>query len=132
MKYGQYFSQYDIRDIATGSQLEYYLVGENDMNTTRQLKLSGIEYPIACTLDLQQTCSKDYLAWAKNMTRRGYAVTITVYMNYYMFYGNTNPLAGEPDYDHIVSIENIQSKYDDELYHDDDIITFSDHGMFQF
>ncbi len=87
------------------------------------------------------------------MTRKGYAVTITVYMNYYLFYGvvkpdagnylpeelNTNdckliikPLfivSGEYDYDHIVSVSSIISLYDDDEFHPDDIIVISDHGL---
>jgi len=126
LKYGGYMSQFDVRDISTlksGTQQTYYLVGENDQLASKNLKLSAIEY------DHDVYDSKAYLAWVKTMVRKGYAVTITVFMNNYLFYGMTNPDAGFPDYDHIVSVEKIESNYDDDLYHDDDIITMSDHGL---
>ena len=62
--------------------------------------------------------------------RRGYAPTITVFMNQYMFYGISDPNAGYPDYDHIVSATSIDSNFDDDVYHDDDIITLDDHGLY--
>ena len=31
------------------------------------------------------------------MVRKGYAVTISIYMNSYLFYGDKDPKAGEPD-----------------------------------
>ena len=37
------------------------------------------------------------------------AVTITVYMNNFLFYGDVNPAAGEPDYDHIVTVLHVES-----------------------
>ena len=129
LKYGQYMSQYDVRDVATGSQLKYYLVGENDKATAISLRLNHTQYPNKCVPDNKQTCSKLYLAWIKAMARRGYAVTVTVYMNFYLFYGTTAPNAGLPDYDHIVSVYKIESNFDDDLYHDEDLITISDHGL---
>ena len=56
-------------------------------------------------------------------------MTFTVYMNYYMFYGTTNKNAGDAEYDHIVSVSSISSQYDDDLYHDTDVITLEDHGV---
>ena len=50
-------------------------------------------------------------------------------MNYYMFYESMDPNAGEFDYDHIVSVMSIESDYDDDLYHDDDVMTIDDHGL---
>ena len=63
------------------------------------------------------------------MIRKGYAVTICVYMNHYLFYLNTDPDAGYYDYDHIVTLTKYESDYDDDEYHDTDIITFGDHGL---
>ena len=123
LKYGQYYSQYDVRDISTGDQQQFYLVGDNDEVTSKKVNLNYIEW------DYTIRDSTKYLAWVKKMTRAGYAVTITVFMNYYMFYGITDKTAGERDYDHIVSISRVDSNYDDDLYHNDDIVTFSDHGL---
>jgi hypothetical protein len=61
--------------------------------------------------------------------RRGYAVTLCVYTNEYLFYGETDPHAGDPEYDHIVSVYSIFSAHDDDAYHDDDVLVFSDHGL---
>lgn len=124
LKYGQYYSQYDVRDVSTGDQQQFYLVGDNDEVTSKKLNLNYIEW------DHTIRDTTKYLAWVKQMTRSGYAVTITVFMNYYEFYGMTDKTAGEMDYDHIVSVSRVDSNYDDDLYHDDDIITFSDHGLF--
>jgi len=132
LKYGQYFSQYDVRAIAaispvTPQQDNFYLVGTNDLRASKLLKLNAVEFPHP---DLSQGHTDKYLAWVKSMIRRGYAPTITVLMNQFLFYGDTDPNAGYPDYDHIVSATSVQSDFDDDNYHDDDIITFSDHGLY--
>ena len=133
LKYGNYLSQYDFRSISSKyseygdgnkpQQTQFYLVGSNDQQSSLAVKLKYIEY------DHSNRDPKIYLAWCKKMTRLGYAVTITVYMNYYLFYGITDNTSGEWDYDHIVSISKIESNYDDDEYHDDDIITIEDHGL---
>lgn len=133
LKYGNYLSQYDFRAISSKysvlgdsnkpQQTQFYLVGSNDEQSSLAVKLKYIEY------DHSNRDPKVYLAWCKKMTRLGYAVTITVYMNYYLFYGINDNTAGEWDYDHIVSISKIESNYDDDEYHDDDIITLEDHGL---
>ena len=132
LKYGQYLSQYDLRDIAVGTQRKEYLVGVNDASTAKHVKMNYTTYPNTCEAPgkTNGTCSHEYLAWVKAMTRRGYAVTITVFLNNYLFYGNTNPNAGDDEYDHIVSVSRIESDFDDDLYHDSDQITFSDHGLY--
>ena len=124
LKYGQYFSQYDARDIATGSQQTYYLIGTNDQDTSKKVGLGSIEFDSRNNIG-----AENYLAWVKKQVRQGYAITITVYMNYYLFYGMTDPSAGEYDYDHIVSVSKIDSDYDDDLYHASDVITMEDHGL---
>lgn len=47
------------------------------------------------------------------MVRKGYPVTIGVYMNQYLFYGSQSSSAGDSDYDHIVSVAEIMSNYND-------------------
>jgi hypothetical protein len=78
--YGQYYSQYDLRDITTGDQLKQYLVGVNDQRAANKLSLNCIEFDGKANMGVE-----NYLAWIKSMTRAGYAVTITVYMNEYLF-----------------------------------------------
>jgi hypothetical protein len=130
LKYGQYFSQYDVRAIAAASTdtdvqtNTEYLVGVNDEYAAKNLRLDSIEFDSSTAGN-----ANGYLAWLKSMTRKGYAPTLTIYMNYYKFYGSTNPSAGDAEYDHIVSVSQIYSQYDDDLYHDDDIITIEDHGL---
>jgi hypothetical protein len=124
MRFGSYLSQYDVRSVATGgNQSEYYLVGENDAAASRKLRLASHEYPNSCVPGAPRSCSEEYLAWVKRMSRKGHAVTVTVYMNNYLFYGDTDPQAGEPDYDHIVSVLSVESAHDDDDYHDDDRLT---------
>ena len=50
-------------------------------------------------------------------------------MNNYLFYGSSDSTAGDSEYDHIVTVRRIQSDYDDDLYHEQDVITISDHGL---
>jgi len=129
LKFGQYLSQYDVRDISTGSQQKHYLVGDNDIETAQRLKLVGEEWPGADCHDAFDTCTKQLLGWIKKMVRRGHAVTITVYMNQWLFHGNKNLSAGHFDYDHIVSVDSIESQFDDELYHPTDVIVIEDHAL---
>jgi hypothetical protein len=134
LKYGQYFSQYDIRDIAVVDPVDkqsgghWYSIGQNDQATTTKVGLTGIEYADD-RVDKRYSDARDYVAWMKQMFRQGYAVTICVYMNHYQFYGVTDPEAGYYDYDHIVTVTGIQSNYDDDDYHEDDVITMADHGL---
>ena len=55
-------------------------------------------------------------------------MTIGIFMNQFIFYGNNTPMAGDSDYDHIVPVLRIDSFHDDDLYHADDVIYFSDNG----
>ena len=80
------------------------------------------------TWDRKSGTAEDYLGWVKKNVRAGNPVTIGVFMNQYKFYGDTSKTAGDSDYDHIVPVLRIDSKYDDDLYHADDVITFSDNG----
>lgn len=126
---GCYYSQYDARQISTtvDSQVsKFYLVGVNDQHASKLLRLTFEEFDNANPV----TDPKRYLSWVKKMTRAGAAVTITVFMNEYMFYGRTDKTSGEADYDHIVSVSRIESDYDDDLYHDDDLVTMEDHGLY--
>ncbi len=131
LSYGQYFSQYDMREIAANNRDEAqtkhsYLVGVNDQHAAMQVHLNHTEYN---NTDYTTGHTQRHLAWIKYMTRRGWPVTMTIYMNFYLFYGDTSPNAGDPLYDHIVSVIRVESNFDDDEYHDSDIITFSDHGL---
>lgn len=128
---GQYFSQYDVRDIASGfdpssdPQIDgEFLLGYNDQYTVSQLKLNFT------TWDNENRNTSEFLLWIKNNVYSGYIVTIGVYTNEYLFYCNHNNGAGDPEYDHIVTIVGVDSEYhDDGKYHGSDILYFSDHAL---
>lgn len=77
LKYGQYFSQYDIRDFAvlspknkqTSGEL---LIGVNDQLVSKKVSLNSIEYSTSYSE------TTDYIAWMKSMIRKGYAVTVSL------------------------------------------------------
>lgn len=64
------------------------------------------------------------------MVRAKHVVTMCVYMNFWAFYGDEDPDAGFPEYDHIVTVETVESEFDDDLYHPEDIIILRDHGLY--
>jgi hypothetical protein len=62
----------------------------------------------------------------------GYPVAIGIYTNEYLFYGKTNPNAGDPDYDHIVPVTGVASSSpltNPATYYASDVITFNDNGL---
>ncbi len=110
--YGQYLSQYDARSLACngGSQTEnQLLLGINDQIAAPAMRLNAIQWQ----------GSSNFLAWVKEQTDQGYLVSIGVYTNEYRFYEDTDPSAGDDEYDHIVPVLSIGS----------DSITFSDNGL---
>ncbi len=131
LKFGQYFSQYDARAIAdtqsptSKPQVDcQLLLGENDAYTASEMRLNSIEWDTST-----QKSTDDFLVWVKEMITQGNPVSIGLYTNEYLFYGDTKPNAGQPDYDHIVSVTKIESKYSDGKYHEDDVIYFSDNAL---
>lgn len=119
--FGQYFSQYDLRIIYSNSQdnagngYTQYLVtdtpSQDDQYTATQLRLNYVEW------DNSVRDTTKYLAWVKYYVRRNIPVTICILVN-----GGS-----DQQYDHIVTVLSITSKYNDDLYHADDIISFDDH-----
>jgi hypothetical protein len=124
--YGQYLSQYNARAIAaqgksqTDNQL---LLGINDQDAAAQMKLNVIEWSGSGT--------DAFLAWVKGNVIKGYPVAIGIYTNEYLFYRNTDPTAGDKEYDHIVPVTGISSSHSlsDPTYYPDDEIYFSDNGL---
>lgn len=129
--YGQYISQYEARAIASknkpqnkeGSQL---LLGVNDAKAASLMHLNAIEWDTAAEKSTDQ-----FLAWVKQNVVKGYPVAIGVYTNEYLFYQNTKPNAGDPDYDHIVPVFGVDSNrlITDPNYYAFDTIYFSDNGL---
>lgn len=126
--YGQYMSQYDARAAATvgGDQSDQLLLGVNAVFAATQMHLNSIAWD---TKTKQNTAN--FLAWVRKNVVKGYPVAIGIYTNEYRFYGKKNPNAGDTDYDHIVPVIGIESSYplNDGLYHADDVIYFSDNGL---
>ncbi len=114
--YGQYLSQYDARSLAcnggsqTGNQL---LLGINDQQAAKAMRLQATTWPNA------SQDSNSFLAWVSEHVNEGHPVAIGLYTNEYLFYGDTDPTAGDDEYDHIVPV----------LSMDEDNITFSDNGL---
>ncbi len=131
--YGQYFSQYDVRAIAAADPAHPHkraqtncqlFLGWNDVYTASQMRLNAAEWTRP-----PQAATRQFLAWVKQQVALGLPVTIGVYTNENLFYGDTNPEAGDGQYDHIVTVTKVESKYPDGEYHDDDVITFDDHAL---
>lgn len=130
--YGQYLSQYDARAIASKGTPQYkqgaqLLLGVNDAYAAGQLRLAATQWTPGA-----RSTAADFLAWVKGEVISGHPVVIGVYTNEYLFYGDTNPNAGDPDYDHIVVVTGVTSQHPLTLpavYYATDQITFSDNGL---
>ncbi|MBV8374484.1 MAG: hypothetical protein JO302_03145 [Candidatus Eremiobacteraeota bacterium] len=130
--YGQYISQYDARAIASNNGLQnkassQLLIGVNDTYAATQMHLTYAEWNTG-----SETNTNQFLAWVTGQVVAGYPVAIGVYTNEYLFYGKTNPNAGDPDYDHIVPVTQVGSNHlltNPATYYSDDTITFNDNGL---
>ena len=118
---GQYFSQYDLRKIYCSNEgisnnrvcqtEEQYLVGDStyDIDTATSIHMTAETY--------SATGTAAYLSWVKRHVRKGHVVTITVFAK-----------DGTSDeYDHIVNVVGIETNFDDDLYHDSDLLIYDDH-----
>jgi hypothetical protein len=131
--YGQYLSQYDARALASpnidqsnaSSQL---LLGpensNNDERAARAMRLLYAEWDYT-----REQSTADFLAWVKQQILNGFPVAIAVYMNLSVFgKGSDN----DPVYDHIVPVVGIETNHgpDDGRYYADDVLIFSDNGVY--
>jgi len=129
--YGQYLSQYDARALASnnedqsknGSQL---LLGpeKNDRHAARSMHLTFLEWDP----DSEQS-THDFLAWIKQNIANNAPVAIGIYMNTSVFGDDSDD---DDEYDHIVPVIGIESNHplSDASYYDDDVIVFSDNGLY--
>lgn len=132
--YGQYLSQYDARAIASSGTPQYkassqLLVGVNQNDT---YAASQMHFTYAVWKSPSGSTASSFLQWVKSEVIQGYPVAIGVYTNEYLFYGKTNPNAGDPDYDHIVDVTGITSAHPLTLpatYLPTDALTFNDNGL---
>jgi len=113
--YGQYLSQYDVRDIASpgiaqNSEDSQLLLGKNDGAAAKRLRLA---------YELKSTSSNsDFYAWIKRHVVQGHPVITGIF---------TNTSNGDTEYDHIVPVVGFGSNYPlKNGYYVDDVIVFSD------
>jgi hypothetical protein len=129
--YGQYVSQYDARALASPgvpqnlprSQL---LIGVNSQKAAAAMHLNAVEWDTT-----SETSSASFLAWMKRNVSAGYPVVIGVFNNEYLLYGRIDPLAGDPEYDHIVPVFGVGSNHPlpSDTYYADNTLNFSDNGL---
>jgi hypothetical protein len=130
--YGQYVSQYDARALASNGIPQYkagaqLLIGVNDTVAATRMHLTYAAWNTKA-----ETSTDAFLTWVKGEVLAGYPVAMGVYTNENAFYGKTNPSAGDPAYDHIVSVTGVASHApltQPPAYHANDAVTFSDNGL---
>lgn len=129
--YGQYLSQYTVRAVASpnipqNKRKSQLMLGVNDQFAAAQLRLNSVEWD-----SVAEQSTPQFLSWVKEQVVKGYPVAIGIYTNEYLFYSNTDPKAGDPEFDHIVPVIGIASNHplSDFSYYPDDIIIFSDNGL---
>ena len=136
LRFGAWMSVFDVRAVIaqvqpkivnpslTAQQQQQLLIGENDQATAAALSLRYEEYSAAGdpTQPAGNTKTADFLAWMKKQARQGFSVSFGVFTSS----GKPGASGGQQTYDHIVSYASIQSNYNDDLYHADDILCFND------
>ena len=129
--YGQYLSQYTVRataspNIPQSKRKSQLMLGNNDQYAAAQLHLNSTEWD-----SVGEQSTPQFLSWVKEQVMKGYPVVIGIYTNEYLFYRNPDPDAGDAEFDHIVPVIGIASKHplNDFAYYPDDIIYFSDNGL---
>jgi len=123
--YGEYLSQYDVRQMATDDQS-----AELDYSTAARAAAKMLLTSRSWPSDGSKSAS-DFLAWIKNCIVNDIPVSIGILMNSSIFDGLED--GGNANYDHDVPVVGIESNYplSDTSYHDDDRIVFSDNGVYQ-
>lgn len=130
--YGQYVSQYEARVLASNNTRQnlsasQLLVGVNDIAAAKAMHLAAVSFA-----QTRQTTPASFLTWVKSYVQAGDPVIMGVFTNESRFYGDTNPTAGDPEYDHIVVATGVTSTHPltgPAVYYSDDVITFNDNGL---
>jgi hypothetical protein len=129
--YGQYVSQYDARAIACAGldqtlEASQLLLGVNDADAAARMRLDHRPWDAS-----SGGSAKDFLAWVKQQLGRRHPVAIGVFMNQRLFYGATEPLAGDSEYDHIVPVVGIGTTAPQATAYPppEDTLIFSDNGL---
>lgn len=122
--FGQYISQYEARICAIGHKAQNkgeLLLGSNDRRAAREMRLQAEAWN-----GNRQRSTTQFLNWVKHHVLRGHPVAIGVYNNEFLLYGNTDPGAGDPQYDHIVPVTRVASRSGGLR---GQRLTFSDNGL---
>ena len=136
LRYGAWMSVFDIREVIalvqpklvdptkTTTQQQQLLLGENDQATAAAVNMMYEEYSATNTPSSPAGNSDTtlFLAWMKKQIRAGYSVSFGLFTAS----GKPGAAGGQATYDHIVSVANIQSNYNDDKYYADDILCFND------
>lgn len=120
--YGQWASQYDVRNFAGGE----LLLGVNELKAATALKLNVVRYTAPAGLTGFARTS-DFLAWTRTQIRLGRPVIFGLYLNEMLFFG-TGGNSGDSEYDHIVTAVGVDTNFSDTVYHAADVLHFQDHG----
>lgn len=131
--YGQYCSQYTARSLASpgvpqnqsGSQLLLGQPNAATAATAMKLRISAFD-------TASQTSTNEFLVWLKAQINAGYPVAMTLFENQYLFYGDTDPDAGDDTYDHIATAYAVGSynSLGDPSYFADDRFYITDLGLY--
>lgn len=129
--YGQYLSQYDVRAIASpnipqGKWESQLLLGVNDQLAASKMHLKTEVW------QGKNKSAQEFLLWIKENVMKGYPVLMGIYVNEYLYYGNLNPNAGDPEYDHIVPVIGITtgSGFDTIHFSDNGYVGNSNHPVY--
>jgi len=139
LKYGQYVSQYTVRQTIGSQADDQVLLGINDNTAADALHLQYVQFTSSAGNTNQ------FLTWVKAYILNDHPVIIGIYTNECLFHqqpgcycGGSSSVCGDPEYDHIVPVVTIQSTdltvptlppppYP--TYDSNDVITFSDNGL---
>jgi hypothetical protein len=130
--FGQYCSQYTVRALTSPGIPQHLrksqlLLGVNDDKAADAMRLKYEQW------NNDSGSSEDFLVWVKHHVSQNHPVIIGLLNNEYIFEGDTDPDAGQPDYDHIVPVTGIGSfttPIDDGKYHGNDRVYYSDNGFY--
>lgn len=121
--YGQYVSQFDVREMLSQHQSDesdQLLIGVNDEKASQLLKLDHEEFT-------PDTDTATFLAWVQKHTQAGHPVVTGFFTNFRDdFFGEAEAelKPGQPEYDHIVTVVDVSGSS-----MEDYTITFYDHGL---
>ena len=130
MFYGQYFSQYYIRTVLINLyNIDHPNALIDHKNYNSQLRpIADYDDKVAEYLKLKyelntSNTNSNFINWMKGHVTNNHPIVIGVYMNYNRFYPTSVPdnnlTQGNRDYDHVVSITNINNN----------IYAFNDNGL---